>query len=73
MSIGGMNHEKHMENSTIQEMSYFPNNNQYKVRLERIEVNGDVIGIKSDELNAGQGVFFDSGTTSFHGPPPIIE
>lgn len=72
MTIGGLKKANHLLDSEIQSVSY-KSGVQFTVHLDRVEVDGEKLDVSSSALNSGQGAFFDSGTTSFHGPSRFIE
>jgi len=65
-TVGGYNTAYHTEK--IFYTRYYEEYGQYRVYLNKIEVQGKDIGLKPAVLNHGEGAFFDSGTTLTHMP-----
>ena len=84
MTIGGYNLAYHEKNQTVQTAPFHTERGQYRVHLNKIEVffpliyfhekfEGEDLQLGESQLNAGQGTFFDSGTTLFYAAGPTYQ
>jgi hypothetical protein len=73
LTVGQFDRTRHHQQAKEEVFDFDGSQGQYKISLKKISVDGEDIGASSYDLNAGQGVFIDSGTTLIHGPSDIIE
>jgi Eukaryotic aspartyl protease len=73
MTLGGYNRTKHFPEAQEEIFKYYPDNGQYRIVLNSVNVDGSRVAASKADLNMGQGVFIDSGTTVIHGHSAFIE
>lgn len=73
MTLGNYDSSRHQKMAKAETFSYSPSQNQYKITVESIRVDKNILPISKEVINQGQGVFVDSGTTLIHGPSQIIK
>lgn len=73
MTLGGYNTSKHLPEAKEEVFKFYPDQGQYRIILNSVNVDGSQLDISKTELNSGQGVFIDSGTTVIYGPTQFIK
>lgn len=73
MTLGGYDRNKHLPEAREEVFKYYPDQGQYRIVLNSVSVDGSKLDATKDQLNMGQGVFIDSGTTVIHGHSIFIE
>lgn len=73
LTVGQFDRARHHPQAKEEVFDFDGSQGQYKITMKKISVDGEDIGSSSADLNAGQGVFIDSGTTLIHGPSEVIE
>jgi len=73
LTVGQFDPSRHHPRAKEEVFDFDGSQGQYKIALKKVSVDGEDIGATPAELNAGQGVFVDSGTTLIHGPSQVIE
>lgn len=63
LTVGGYNLAYHDPNSKPAYVPFHTEHGQYRVKLRKIQFEGNDLEIDEHTLNYGQGAFFDSGTT----------
>lgn len=73
MSLGGYDASKHLPEAKPEVFKFYSDGGQYRIVLNSVNVDGSKLDISKTDLNSGQGVFIDSGTTVIYGPSQFIE
>jgi len=73
MTIGEYDDRLHHPDAKVEVFHFDKTQGQYKIKLNRLKVDEINLPLTTEELNYGQGVFVDSGTTLIYGPRKIIE
>lgn len=73
MTLGDYDTSKHHPLAKVQTLAFDKHQGQYKIDLKALVVDKIFLNLTQQELNEGQGVFIDSGTTLIHGPEKIIK
>lgn len=73
MTMGGYDRSKHSSEAREEVFKFYADQGQFRIVLNSVTVDGSKLDATKEQLNLGQGVFIDSGTTVIHGHSYFIE